>query len=214
MITVQDIFYYIIYCICLLFSYLAKRENIPGLAYLRLLLWFGLATEVCVEILQYQHAEDNIPYYFYLPLEYGLLVFFYQANCRRPLLKTVLFPSILVFFITSVLLSTIQYGFHGYPSTIFNISCILNTAWITFLFFDLNFIEKIPITKLPLFWIYSALLIFFAGMFFYNGAYTYFLKEDMGLASNLRKYISITLNYILYLLLTYAFICSKTIRKY
>jgi hypothetical protein len=214
MITVQDIFYYLIYCICLIFSYLAKKENIPGLTYLRLLLWFGLATEACVEVLQFQKAEENIPYYFYLPLEYGLLVFFYHANSKRQLLKTVLFTSIFIFFIVSILLSSIQYQFHGYPSTIFNISCILNTAWIILLFFDLNFIEKIPITKLPLFWIYSALLIFFAGMFFYNGIYTYFLKEDTVLANNLRKYISITLNYILYLLLTYAFICSKTIRKY
>lgn len=214
MITIYDIFYYLIYGICLYFSFKARENNIPGLIFLRLMLCFGLFTEIIVEILQYHNLEENWPYYLYIPLEYILLLLFYTKNLRSNLLKKIAFSSTLLYLMIYSFFVFFQYHFKGYPSSIYNTSCLLNVIWLIILFFGLEFVEHLPVTSLPLFWIYTALLVFFAGIFFFNGAYNYFVQRDSDLAKDLRNYINTGLNYILYSVLTYAFVCSKNIRKY
>lgn len=214
MLTQHDIVYYTIYLICLYFCFKARANSIPGFLYLRLILCAGLVTEIAVEILQYYQSDDNKPYYLYIPLEYCLLVLFYAENTGKKLFKNVLYSSIVVYLGICFLFLIFQYNFSGYPSAIYNTSCFLNTIWVTILFFDIEIIDDLPITQLPLFWIYTALLIFYAGIFFFNGVYNYFLKNNTQIAEDLRIYINTGLNYVLYSILTYGFICSKSTMKY
>lgn len=213
MLTVYDIIYYLIYIVCLYFCFRARETNIPGFLYIKLMLCCGLVTEIAVEIFQYNKLDDNKPYYFYIPLEYCLLVLFYASNTNSKLFKNVLYSSIAVYLAICFFL-IFRFSFSIYPSAIYNASCVLNTIWVIILFFDLGSINDLPITRLPLFWIYTALLIFYAGIFFFNGAYNYFLQNDSILAKDLRNYINTGLNYVLYSTLTYGFICSGNIKKY
>lgn len=214
MLTSYDIIYFIIYITCLFSSFKARVKNIPGFLYIRLMLCCGLITEIAVEVCQYYKLEDNKPYYFYIPLEYCLLIFFYAANTTKKIFKNILFSSIVIYLAICFLLVLSYTSFKRYPSSIYNVSCALNTVWITFLFFDLTSIDGLKITRIPLFWIYTALLVFFSGIFFFNGAYNYFLQTDTSLAKELRDYINTGLNYFLYSVLTYGFICSAKTRKY
>ena len=214
MLTVYDIIYFIIYIICLIASFKDSTRSIYGVLYLRLMLFCGFVTEIAVSIFKFYKINDNKPYYFYIPLEYCLLMLFYVANTQRIFLKNALYASIVLYLTICLVLALLHPHFIIYPSLIYNLSCLLNTVWVTFLFLDLVSVEDLPITSLSLFWIYTSFLIFYAGIFFFNGVYNYFLEEDSDLAKQLRNLINTGLNYVLYSTLTYGFICSKNIKRY
>ncbi len=206
---VSETLYFIIYIICLCFCFKAGDTNIQGLTYIRIMLCCGFLTEVAVLIFKTYHFNENRLYYVYIPVEYCLLVFFYAENTSKKLLKSILHFSIVAYLAICYLFISFDGDVAVYPASIYNSSCFLNTVWITILFFDFENKEDIPITRLPLFWIYTGLLIFYAGIFFFNGAYNYFVKNDFDLAKKLRLYINTGLNYVLYSVLTYSFLCSK-----
>src|SRR5438105_6198419 len=99
MLTPSDIAYYIIYTFCLYFSFRARRSNIPGLNILRLLLCCGLVNEIAVEIRQYLKFEENLSHYFYIPIEYILLVFYYIKNTDNKYLKNAMKLSLIIYLI-------------------------------------------------------------------------------------------------------------------
>ena len=214
MLTQSDLVYYIIYIICLFYSFKAKSINIPGLNLLRILICYGFFTEMVVELLQYFKTEENWPYYLYIPIEYVLICNFLKRNTRKKFLKNLITISIYIYLIENYLLTNFFHHFENYPSAIYNTSCFFITIWIVVIFFDLDLSDNLPITSVPIFWILCAFLIFYSGIFFFNGAYNYFLQNASTIAKNLRVYINTVLNCILYLVLTYAFICSQNIKRF
>jgi hypothetical protein len=80
--------------------------------------------------------------------------------------------------------------------------------------FTVEMIENISILKIPIFWLTSGLLIFYAGVYFFNAAYSYLLINNQLAASEIRTYINLGLNIVLYTFWTYAFICSAKIKNY
>lgn len=213
MFTTFDYIYYAIYLFCLYASFKAKGTSIPGLTFLRFILVFGLAIEAIVEILQFLKKDDTPPYYVYIPVEYCCLAFFYRQNTESLGFKKALLFSIPIYLIAAITLSIFHYRLSGYPSLLYNISCFFSTVWICLLLFNFNKGNGKEIWTHPLFIILSAFLIFFAGIFFFNPAYTYVQKKDPMLAANLRIYINTILNYILYILLSYGFLCSANTTK-
>lgn len=213
MFTTYDIIYFSIYITCLCFSLKAREDNIPGLSFLRLLLYCGLLTEVAVEILQWYKMNSNSPYYLYIPAEYILLVLFYAKSTARKLFRRILFISTGAYLAACILVLTLDPSILQYPAWIYNISCLLNTIWVTLLFLEMQHVGNVSITRQPQFWIYTAFLLFFSTVFFFNGPYLYLLKKDSKLAETLRNMLNVMMNYVLYLLLTYAFICSIRMKR-
>lgn len=213
MLTPPDYIYYTIYIVCMVCSFRAREAFIPGLRWLRLLLCFGLLTEAVVELLQYRKQDDTPPYYFYIPFEYYSLTRFYKANTSVAALTKALEVSVPVYVAAAGLLSFYHYRFTGYPSVVYNISCFLNTVWISLLLFYFDPSNGKEIWRQPLFIVLSAFLIFFAGVFFFNPAYAYVQNKDPKLAITLRTYVNTGLNYILYILLSYGFLCSAKTTK-
>ena len=214
MLTSHDIVYYGILLLCTYFSFQAQRSKIFGLVFLRLLLCIGLLNEVIVEVRQHWEIDENLSHYYYIPFEYALLVGFYIKNTHNLLLVRLMKASVIIYVIISFCIASSYYHFKDYPSLIYNFSCLLNILWIVFLFFEIEVVPNVSLTSLPLFWILTAFLIFYSGIFLFNGVYNYMLEKDTELAADLRKYINISLNYLLYATLTYAFICSSQIKKY
>jgi len=213
MFSTSDLIYYALYLPCLFLSFRAKESSVHGLFFLRFVLCFGLVTEMAVLVLRGLRKEENGPYYLYIPAEYVCLVLFYSRNTSSRKIKKILTASVPVYLLAALLLSVFHYHFVSYPSVVYNISCFFNSIWISLLLFNFDTgIEK-EIWKQPLFIILSALLIFFAGIFFFNPAYATVQKKDPVLATNLRVYVNTVLNYILYILLAYGFICSARTTK-
>ncbi len=215
MLTSADYIYYTIYLFCLYASFKAGRTSIPGLVFLRIMLLAGLVTEGVIEVLQYLKKEENGPYYVYIPIEYFCLVQFYRHNTKVAPLRRAMNLSLPVYFLLATGLSFFYHRFSGYPSVLYNISCFLNTIWIALLLFNFEPEDGREIWFNPLFLICSGLLIFFAGVFFFNPVYPLIAKQDPALAKELRTYINIFLNYFLYILLSIGFLCSaKKVKSY
>jgi hypothetical protein len=213
MVTSYDIPYYVIYLLCLVLSLKARQRNIPGLFFLQLMLTSGLITEIIVEFYQYLNLNSNRPYYVYIPLEYCCLVLFYTRNTNNKMFKTIMVFSIFGFILMAFILSLFHYHFETYPSLIYNASCFLNTIWVGLLLYSLTPDQSAKLLKHPIFILYAGLIIFFAGIFFFNASYNYFLAKDKNIAEYLRNNTNIILNYILYLSMSYGFICSIRIKK-
>ena len=213
MLTTADLVYYTIYLLSLILSFKAGEAVIPGLIFLRLMLLVGLGAEAIVEYLQHLKADDTKPYYAYIPFEYYCLAQFYKKNTNTPLLKRALNISIPVYLIAAAAISIFYHRLSGYPSVLYNVNCFLNTIWIAFLLFNFNQGNGREIWNHPLFIVLSAFLIFFAGVFFFNPAYSYIQNKQPKLAENLRTIVNTGLNYILYILLSYGFICSAKTTK-
>ena len=213
MLTTADVVYYAIYLLSLVFSFKAREASIPGLKFIRLMLLAGLGAEAVVEYLQFSGVDDTPPYYLYIPFEYWCLAKFYKRNTTSRFLRKALDISLWVYMIGAAAISIWYHGLSGYPSALYNVNCFLNTIWIAFLLFNLNKGHRREIWNHPLFIISSALLIFFAGVFFFNPAYSYIQHKHPIQAQNLRTIINTGLNYILYILLSYGFLCSaKTVK--
>lgn len=212
--TIYDKYYFTIYIICLVFSMMARGFNIPGLLYLRLILYCGFVTEVSIEILQYYKQDNNTPYYFYLTIEYCLLVLFYGKNTYNRILRNCMYGSIVFYLVSCLWLVIFKYDAEDIPASIYKISCALNVIWITILFLNIPYTTDVVITRYPLFWILTALLVFYAGTFFFNAAYSYFYEKNNEVAKAIRNYINNGLNFFLYLTLSYAFLCSWRMKEY
>jgi hypothetical protein len=213
MISVSDIIYFTIYIICTIASFKARRQNIPGLIILRVLLCLGLLNEIAAEFIKYYGLNENLTHYFYIPAEFGLLVLFYARNTRKKLLIKIMYWSAVLYIIISLILALFYYHLQHFPSAIYDISCLLNSVFITIIFFDLNAVDDLKITSLPLFWILTALLVFYASVFFFSATYNYLLEKDHTMGENLRVYVNVVLNDLLYILLSYGFICSTRIKS-
>ena len=191
-------------------SFKARVSNIPGLLILRWLLCIGFINEMIAQTFRILKINNNFSHYVYIPLEYFFLIFFYFQNTKSKFLKIVMLASIAIYI--SIALPLVIYNYkplhYPYPSLIYNINCSFNILWISILMFNLETIDLRPIYSIPLFWIFSGMLTFYSGIFFFNGAYNYFMNHDIELANILRNYINIALNNILYLIFFYAFYIS------
>ncbi len=214
MITNSDIIYYSVYLLCTILSFFADKSNLKGLGFIKLVLIAGLINELCVEVFQYFGDEENLSHFIYIPIEYLLLCMFYSVNTTNVLLKKVILMVAPLYLISVTLLSIHYYNFSEYPSMIYNLGCFFSIIWISILLYKTEFAIYTHILRTPVFWILAGLLIFYSGVFFFNTAYKFFINHNAELAGNLRVYINVTLNCILYISWSYSFICSIKIKKY
>lgn len=210
----SDYIYFSIYFLCFLLSFFAKKANLPGLRLLRILLFAGLINEMTYEYGKGNHLNSQFTNFLYIPLEYFLLCFFYGKQTKKDWLKKCIWLSIGLYILVWFYYSFFYYHFKTYPSIVYNLGCFFSIIWIVTIIYDLDPIKELPITLLPIFWILCGLLIFYSGVFIYNAVSNTIRKTDEALAENLRIYINVTCNNILYLSWIYAFICSIKMKKY
>lgn len=211
--TSTDIVYYFFYVVCLIFCFI-KTNTIKGIFLLRAVLILGFVNEIFVEIMQHMGKEENFSHFIYIPLEYCLLCLFYVRQTKNKKLRLSVLISIPIYLIIAYIITVKFYSFESYPSIIYNIECIFSIVWLTLIMFNIDVIDSLSLTKVPLFWILSGLLIFYAGVYFFNAAYSFLLYDNKGVALNLRTYINLGLNIILYAFWIYAFICSARMKNY
>lgn len=197
-------------------SFMARSIDIPGLSILRLILCIGFLNEIISQIFKIRNMNDNISHYFYIPIEYLLLTLFFLKNIKIKILKKLMICSLFIYILIVLPIIFLNYEplHFPYPSIIYNINCIFNILWISLILFNFENTSFQPIIRIPIFWILSGMLIFYSGIFFFNGAYNYFMNRNLTLAIHLRDYINITFNNLLYLIFLYAFYISWKKTKY
>lgn len=208
-----DIIYYSILFSAIFFSFLATTKNMEGLVFLRILLVIEFLYEMIVLVFKIKNYQDHFPHYFYIPAEYLLLVLFYRKYSSGKLLLGLMYGSVLLVFVTFIYKIS-AYDLNIYPISLYNIIGGLNTFWTAILLLNIKAKDGLNITDIPLFWILTALLLFYSGIFFFNIGYFIVINQEEKPAALLRNFISTTMNILLYLLFIYGFICSFKTRKY
>jgi hypothetical protein len=211
--SVSEIIYYVLISICFLLSLKASSTNIKGLFWIRILLIVALTTEAINEFLEYYTAYGGIIAHFYLVFEHVAISFFIISNLTsQKLIQAIKFVAI-IFVICSLLASFRFQNFKLYPGVQYNVNCIIIIVWVSILMFKIDVVDSLKISAIPLFWLLSGLLLFYSGIFFFNGTYGYILTNNKELAIKYRLYINLTLNYLFYLVWSYSFICSIRLQK-
>lgn len=217
--SVYQIFYLIFLtsslAICLYSS--PSFEHNKSLKVFPILLFFSVFTEAFVNILRYVFnysiSSYQFIYHLYIPIEYTLLSYFFYLNNNAQVRKYIMY-SVPFYILVSGLLSLKIITFANYPGLNFNLEGVLLIAWSLITLFSVQPSATISIIKLPVFWICLGILIFHAGIFFFNNVYDELLQQNSVLAQNLHRLIIKSLNYILYICFSIAFICSNQMKKY
>lgn len=152
-------------------------------------------------------------YHFYIPLEYFFLSYFFKQKWNEKAVKNIIQVSAICFAIFCIIISATVRKINEFPSIQFNVEGVFNIALSLSALLFIPVDEKLPIYRLPVFWISLALLLFHSGIFVLNGSYNYLLQHNPYFANKLTRIINYNLNILYYILFSIAFICSKRTAK-
>lgn len=142
---------------------------------------------------------------------------FYLAIFRYILVSKAQKRAILIFIVTFIIASLVNLlyyqGLFKFNNYSYSYGCMLVCICVMMYFTQLLHNSKPqPLTKIPMFWISTGLLVYYACNFFYMGLLHYIIGASMDLAKQLFMIISV-LNIIMYSLFSIGIICSTTPRK-
>jgi hypothetical protein len=193
-------------------SFISDRKSDKSLNVFPFLLALSIVTEIITYSLHYFKVDSFLYYHIYLLFEYSFLAVYFYLNSSRNFFKRAILISIPVFVCFSLFLS-FYFTFKKYPGIQINTEGLLIIIFsiITLFSIDINVSKKIY--ELPVFWICIAFLIYYSGIFTFNGLFNFLKERKSQVATQLIVYILQTSNYILYICLSIAFICSHRTKK-
>lgn len=211
--TLADIIYYVILLACIIMSFIAKKATIKGLKWIRVTLTIAFITEFINEFIDYYSSYGSVVAHFYLLQEHAGISMFIISNLKSKYFIALIKVVATLFIICSFFISLFYQKFINYPGIQYNINCFIIILWACTLMFRIEIVYAVKISELPLFWLLSGLLLFYSGVFFFNGTYRYILENNKLTASQFRTWINLTLNYLFYLTWIYSFVCSIRMQK-
>jgi len=213
--SIYQVIYLTLLILCLLISLFTYKQS-KSLKIFPLLLCLSLITEITVDfmyfLLNYDN-EYNIIYHIYIPLEYSFLSYFFYLNNSHQV-KKYIEVSIPLFILASGLISGFVISITDFPGLNFNLAGTLLILWSVITLFSVQPTANVSITSLPVFWICIGILVFHTGIFFFNGVYEHIQQKNSLLAQQLHRLTIKSLNYIMYICFSIAFICSHRMKKY
>lgn len=198
--------------ISLILSFFRNKKD-RGLFIFPILLTFSLLTEILVYTLHHFKYDYNFIYHIYVPLEYSLLALYFYINAKSVVVKKMILFSIPLYLVVCFIMS-VGSTLEKHPSFQINAEGVLLILWAIISLFSIDVRTDIKITSLPIFWICVAVLIYHSGIFTLTGIYNYIFETKSQLTNRLNIYILQISNYILYICLSIAFICSHQTKKY
>lgn len=206
------IIYFIFMLICFLLSLVASKKRDKTLVVFPIVIFISILTEFLVIKLNSRHLNYNFIYHIYVPIEYVLLSLYFVFNTKSTSTKKIIIYSIPVYLILCLILS-LQTSFQKHPGIQINLEGLLLITWSVITLFSIEVKINTVITSLSIFWICVALLIYHSGIFTFTGIYNYIIEKKTLLGSKLSFFIIQMSNYLLYICLSIAFICSLRTKK-
>lgn len=204
--------YFFLLFVCLIASALYYKND-RSLLYILLLLFFSIITEVGGIICQHNKTNYYPLYHIFTPIEYSLIALFFCTNNNSITLKKLIYYSIPMFVIFSIVCSIFFIPLNNYPGFQYNIEGILVIAWSLTSLFSSRPDYKTSFYSHVLFWIASGFFIFHSGIFFINGVFNYFFMGKNNLLTSIHTIINTIFNYILYIFILIGILCSRKIEK-
>ena len=200
---------------CSFVSSIVNRKNLPG--YFK---YFTILTGVTFFIesigfyfIFYSTGPRQYLYHLYVPVLYSLVAFIYSKAIGTAWKKKVIAWSIPAFWLLAVYFSVfIQKVNVVNTYTTMIVSILIVMLSLSYYYELLQKEGAQSLVRDPLFWISTANLIFYAGVFLLMGSLNYLMKE-MPVLSKKLMVINYFLNYILYSFYSIGFLCTTQNRK-
>lgn len=202
--------YYVLMSISFGISIFCLRGALKNIFIFTLLL-VSILVEVTVRFYLFQNENHFFLYHFFTPVEYMLLALYCRQTTQFKRLRILIDVSIVSFWMLS--LYTFSGKLHSFPSISNSIESLLLIILATIILLTIEPVIKMPVTALAEFWIVLAILVYFTGTFFFNGAYNYLRMRDANHAKEIFNVINSVFNCIFYILLSYGLICYYRFRK-
>jgi len=206
----------LIYFGFLLFSFflslIASIKKDTSLRIFSILLFLSILAEILVYTFHKNKLNYNLIYHLYVPIEYALISIYFILLTKNKTIKSIIKWSIPLYIAICIVIS-IHNSFQKHPGLQINLEGLLLITWSIITLFSIEVKINTIITSLPIFWICVALLIYHSGIFTFTGIYNYILENKTSLGSKLNLYILQLSNYLLYICLSIAFICSLRTKK-
>lgn len=206
---IYRLLYYFFICSSLIIC-ICNCRNLKGYRLFIILLALSILVEILCNIAKSNHWNTGLMvfYHLYIPAEYILIALFFEDFKLFP--KKVLFFSVYVFPVLSLLISLFIIPYNEFPSIQYNIESILLMLLAIFGIFNLPVNENSSIYKQPLFWIFVGMFLFYSGIFIFSNTYSIIKKTDETLANTINIWINYIFNYLYYIFLSIGFLlCRK-----
>jgi hypothetical protein len=119
----------------------------------------------------------------------------------------------LVFTVLSFLSVFKKDGFYVMNSPVYMVGSFLTILFCLLFFVSLFKSEGIVnFFQIPMFWISTGLLFYFVGNFLYLGFLDYIIANDLDKEGAIYRFITFTLNLLLYALFTIGFLSNQTLK--
>ncbi len=204
-----------IYLVTLLVSSLIALyhfKKLPG--HLQLFSILILST-FAVEFIGYFLVRTNNAWMFniFTVIEFVLYLSIFRHIIHSNSQKKLLLALTISYVVASLANMLFFQGFFKFNNYSYSYGCMLVCAAVVMYFFQLlHYSNPQPLTHLPMFWIGTGLLIYYACNFFYMGLVNYLISVSLELATELFTLIAV-LNIIMYSLFSAGIVCSITQRK-
>jgi hypothetical protein len=204
------IYFGILFFAFIISIFVKKRENSMRI------FPFLLFTSLIAEILAHLSLSKEVNYLFYhlyAPIDYIFWAFYFYFTIKIRIVKKAIIVSIPVFIIICILCSLKYITFTEYPNFQLNIEGLLLVIWSVIAIFNIEYDEDVRIISKPVFWICVSLLIYNCVTFSFIGFRGYIEENKKDLVEIMMLFLLKIPNYLLYLGLSVAFICSHKITK-
>lgn len=164
-------------------------------------------------LLFYTTQPRQYLYHFYVPFMYSLTAYVYAKAIHTAWKKRLIVGSVPVFWVLAIYLSFFIQKTDVVNTYATMLASILIVGLSLFYYFELLQKEaNQTLVRDPLFWISTANLVFYAGVFLLMGSLNYLMKEMPELSKKLMV-INYLLNYVLYSFYSIGFLCTIQRRR-
>jgi hypothetical protein len=146
-------------------------------------------------------------YNLYLPVEFLLFTALYYFAFTTPRIKRIVLTGSVLLVLFAVWNMIAGQGFYSFNTYTVLVSGLLILTWIFFYFRELlRRSEYVTLTREPMFWISSGMLVFYLGNVFVAGTINYFIAENRNIAVLLLQVIKV-LNILMFASFIVALLC-------
>ena len=193
---------------CLIVNHLSRQSLPVYFEYFQLLFIVIIIFEVLGEVLGYNNINAHFLDHLYQPIELNILSIIYKKAIKSNSFQKLVTSITIIFWVVALSYSLFVEGIQNENKFSFFLGSFIMIFYSFRYIFELYTLppEKINLLSIPFFWIVTANLFYYYGIYFYMGLESFITNETM---RDKLIVINMVLNYALYILYFIGFSCRK-----
>lgn len=150
----------------------------------------------------------------YLAISFIFYFFLFYINAERKKIKKIVLISCILYFLIALYDNIFINGFYLFNAYSYSVGSILITLCCMLYFMGLFTSDTlINYFKIPMFWIATGLLFYYAGNLVQMSLLIYILNHNLDPGAMVYRFISVTLNILLFGAFSVSFLCNQSWKK-